>query len=82
MSDPKLEIVWRKSESSGPSACDYVYPDYVSTDGRWRIIHAKRSESKQWELYDLAHCRWEGDWRTLSAAKDKARIAVRREVVR
>lgn len=72
MSDPKLEIVWRRK-----SETRQVYFDYESDDGRWFILHPKNSESNRWELYDRAASAWHGDWRSLAAAKDKARVLVR-----
>lgn len=53
--------------------------DYVTDDGRWRILSPKLSCSNRYELYDVAQSRWYGDWFTLTAAKKCAAQQVREE---
>jgi hypothetical protein len=48
--------------------------DYVSDDGRWRILSPKLSSRNRYELYDVAQGLWYGDWLTLTKAKRKAQV--------
>lgn len=71
MTEPKAEIIWRKENPEDGRS------DYESSDGRWHIIHAKRSKSGRWELYDNSTTQWHGDWFSLTEAKNKARLVQR-----
>lgn len=50
--------------------------DYVSDDGRWRIVSPKLSCTNRYELYDVQAGRWYGDWLTLTRAKKCAQQQV------
>jgi hypothetical protein len=50
--------------------------DYVTDDGRWRILSPKLSCTNRYELYDVVQGRWYGDWLTLTKAKREAQLQV------
>ena len=69
----KLEIVWIKDTSPIPGMPGYVYRNYISNDGRFKIVHNKNSVTNLWELYDHKNDKpWSGDWKTLNLAKNEA----------